>query len=140
MIWKFSPDDRSVRNHINFMYGGDINEAVNDKEDPVKVVPKPHLIPDAAVREGTYSIRAKGSYREVEYYAGHWFEKGIWPTDFAVHNFMLFPSLPDKEYLEMRKYRLRLSKEWRRNVDGYFRWKELRKIRRDTRMFSMKYV
>jgi hypothetical protein len=140
MKWKFDPDDVSIKRHINFMYDGDIQAGINDSDDLLKVVSKPECIPDSAVREGTYSIRQKGSYHQVEFFAGYWFDKGNWSTDFAVHNFMLFPSLPDSEYVEMKKYRNRLSKEWRKNVDGYFRWKELRQIGRNIRMWHRQYL
>jgi hypothetical protein len=137
MKWKFSPTDNSIRNHINFMYNGDIIAAINDKIDSVNIVSHPESIPHTAIREGTYYIRNKGSYHEIEYYSGYWFDKGVWPTDFAIHEFMLFPILSDKQYREMNKYKNMLSTRWRKNVDGYFRWLELRNIRRDTKYFML---
>jgi hypothetical protein len=37
MKFKFDPNDVSIKRHINFMYDGDIQAAINDSDDPLKV-------------------------------------------------------------------------------------------------------
>lgn len=139
MIWKFDPEDNSTRNHIRFMYDDNIDFLRTDPELDLEIIRKPDCIPDSAVREGTYCIRQKGSYYEVEFYKGLWFQKGEWPNNFAIHKFMLFPILPDAEYEELFKHLNRLSPRWKENVMAYRRWKDLRNITRNTRKFMMEY-
>lgn len=45
--------------------------------------------------------------------------------------FLLHPSLPDKEWKELNKFSDKLSRLWRRRLDSYNCYMELRKIERD---------
>lgn len=141
--FKFDPNDNSFRRHVNFMYGGNLEDP--DYFEELKsewggYIDKPPCIPLAAVREGTYAIREKGFVQEVEYAFGKWIKKGKWPQDFSIHQWNLFPQLPDKEYESMWKIpHNRFSKEWQDNIRAYFRWKELRNMTRDTRKFMMEF-
>ena len=130
--FKFNPNNNSFAQHINFMYGGQMQNNIDEIKEEWEFIKKPDCIPISAVREGTYVIRTRGFYQEVEKYKEFWVKKGIWENVMMRATWELFPILSDREYEALSKVpRKVLNKEWITNLNSYLYWKELRKLRRD---------
>jgi len=133
--FKFDPNDRSFANYIHFRYSGKIYNNLEEIKKEYEFIPQPKEIPTSAVREGTYAIRGRGSYQEVEHYKEFWVKKSLYKERIVSNaKWNLFPQLPDKEYEALNKIpRKVLNKEWALNIQSYLLWKELRKTTRDVR-------
>ena len=120
------------------MYDGDIENNYKEITSEYKFITKPDCIPDSAVREGTYVIRERGFYQEIERYKEFWVKKGKWDNKTARADWRLFPNLSDKEYQTLFNIpRKCLNKEWILNINSYFAWKGLYILRRDTMRYFM---
>jgi len=132
--WKFNPNDRSFASHVQFMYDGKIYSNMKELKEEYEFIKKPDSIPQSAVREGTYAIRERGYYQEVERYKEFWVKKGRWENDLMRSTWELFPRLSDREYHAINNIPFKmLSQEWQSNLRAYLHWVELRKIRRDVK-------
>jgi len=137
--FKFDPADRSFASHIKFMYDDDLPGNLEEIKSEYEFIPKPDCIPDQAVRTGTYAIRERGFYQEVERYKDLWVKKGRWDNRYMQSRWELFPQLADKEYEALYKVPQKvLNKKWLTNLRSYLHWKELRKISRDVRKTFLK--
>jgi hypothetical protein len=75
--------------------------------------------------DGEYQIRTKGKIEIYFCFKNKWYfieEKENITNSMKICEWNLFPILPEKEYVELKKMYKRLTKEWQMNVDAYFQF------------------
>lgn len=130
---KFLPRDMSI-------YGDILKEDFKLVDNPI-----PNLI--EKVNDGEVYIRGN----KKEHFKEYWVQNGNWYlvedcTKFNGHEmtnittFNLFPMLPHKEYITLKDPVVysKLSYRWRLYVRGYFFWRELLNLKRNSRKMVMK--
>jgi len=119
--------------------------SIDDLRDDFIEVDNP--LPYNNLPNGEYQIRGNKKNHAKYYYVkdNHWFltedkikDNGHYMTESATYQ--LFKPLSDKEYLNLKKCYKFLNKHWRRNVLGYFFWKELRETKRNSRFVRYKII
>ena len=107
------------------------------------VCPKPEIIPNSCVRNGSYFIRSsKNKWTIYEHFNNIW----ICLEEEHIHNIYdlvyldFFPQLSEREWELMKSIpSKRLTKEWKDNISLHDIWLNRRNIYRDTRKYMLKF-
>jgi len=137
--------NKKIYPRFKFIRRSFVNYSFADLGDDFRLVENP--LPYDNLPNGEYQIRGNKKDHAKYYWVkdNKWFltedkikDNGHFQCEAGTYQ--MFPSLPDKKYKELRKNYKYLSHVWQRYVYGYFHWKELREIGRNTSFIRFKII